>query len=396
MGKKRKFIGERCVYCPCDAQSSDHVPPKNLFPKPRPSDLVEVPSCNNCNHGASNDDEYFRTVLATFEVTGDHPDVQRVLPDVHRALNNPKKKGFARSFIKTIQLVQRVTPSGLYAGVAPTFSFDKGRLLRVVERTVKGLLSHERGIRLPESCEAVAYFGGDIVQDISPFAQSLRRVAEYMATRPHKTIGNNVFAYSVVFAEDLPEVALDDEHFSIWLMRFYDAVDFLCMTRRKVVAEEGAVKAEQDTAGARGRLFRGEIYRMTGDRTSSTTPSEFDLLESPNTLVRQFRERSLQVVRGDALESTIPSVLQRHVPHGLRRHPVTHDLAVAVHRPEDVTVIDTSHVFRSITALIHPVTPNPCRNTVMGSLFFRRVKPRLGILLYLLSGSLLCCCKRTV
>lgn len=250
MGKKNKFAGQQCAYCPNPAQSPDHVPPKNLFAKPRPAEMVEVPSCNRCNHGASNDDEYFRAVLAMLEPTERHPDVQRVLPDVHRALDNPKKKGFALSFIKTILPVRRVTPAGVYAGLAPTFSFDKSRLLRVVERTTKGLLYHERGARLPPDCEVVVFFGGDIMQDLSATGNSLRRVAEYMATRPHKTIGNDVFAYSVAFAEDLTEVAGEDNNFSVWLMRFYGVVDFLCMTRRKVAKEEVGAAADEVSAAA--------------------------------------------------------------------------------------------------------------------------------------------------
>lgn len=237
MGKrKNRFAGLPCTYCPRPAESPDHVPPKNLFAKPRPAELVEVPSCNRCNHGASDDDEYFRAVLAMFEMTEGHPDVQRVLKDVHRALNHPKKNGFARSFIKTIRLVPRVTPAGLYTGLAPTFGFDTTRLLRVVGRTTKGLLYHERGLRLPSDCEAVAFFGGHIMQDLSPESLSLRRVAEYMAARPHRTIGNDVFAYSAAFADDLPEIASDDPYFSVWLMKFYGVVDFLCMTRRKLAA----------------------------------------------------------------------------------------------------------------------------------------------------------------
>src|SRR5437016_4846066 len=38
----------------------DHVPPKNLFPRPRPSSLVTVPCCEKCNNRFSKHDEYFR------------------------------------------------------------------------------------------------------------------------------------------------------------------------------------------------------------------------------------------------------------------------------------------------------------------------------------------------
>ena len=65
--KKPKNYGE-CVYCGREAQlTSDHIPPKNLFPKPRPSNLITVPSCKRCNRSASKDDEYLRLVLVMRE-----------------------------------------------------------------------------------------------------------------------------------------------------------------------------------------------------------------------------------------------------------------------------------------------------------------------------------------
>src|SRR5260221_14492806 len=42
----------------------DHVPPANLFPPPRPGDLITVPCCKNCNQSYSLDDEAMRVWLA--------------------------------------------------------------------------------------------------------------------------------------------------------------------------------------------------------------------------------------------------------------------------------------------------------------------------------------------
>jgi hypothetical protein len=42
----------------------DHVPPANLFPEPRPSNLITVPCCRNCNQSYSLDDEAMRVWLA--------------------------------------------------------------------------------------------------------------------------------------------------------------------------------------------------------------------------------------------------------------------------------------------------------------------------------------------
>lgn len=44
--------------------TKDHVPPKNLFPKPRPSGLITVACCHDCNNRFSKHDEYFRLVVS--------------------------------------------------------------------------------------------------------------------------------------------------------------------------------------------------------------------------------------------------------------------------------------------------------------------------------------------
>jgi hypothetical protein len=43
----------------------DHIPPKNLFPRPRPSGLHTLPCCETCNNRASDDDEYFRLAVSS-------------------------------------------------------------------------------------------------------------------------------------------------------------------------------------------------------------------------------------------------------------------------------------------------------------------------------------------
>ena len=53
-----------CIYCGGKLKvTDDHVPPKSFYPKPRPSNLITVPSCLKCNQTIGKDEEFF---LATF------------------------------------------------------------------------------------------------------------------------------------------------------------------------------------------------------------------------------------------------------------------------------------------------------------------------------------------
>jgi hypothetical protein len=49
---------------PPDALSEDHVPPKGLFPSPRPDNLVKIPCCFECNNQHSGFDERLRMVAS--------------------------------------------------------------------------------------------------------------------------------------------------------------------------------------------------------------------------------------------------------------------------------------------------------------------------------------------
>lgn len=63
MGRSRK--PEFCALCAGEACTEDHVPPQNLYPKPRRPNLQlhTVPACKSCNNGASTDDEELNMIV---------------------------------------------------------------------------------------------------------------------------------------------------------------------------------------------------------------------------------------------------------------------------------------------------------------------------------------------
>lgn len=60
----KKRIGT-CVTCGRTniEVTDDHVPPQNIFPKPRPDNMIEVPGCDYCNNGSSILDDRFGIYL---------------------------------------------------------------------------------------------------------------------------------------------------------------------------------------------------------------------------------------------------------------------------------------------------------------------------------------------
>lgn len=230
----RKLSSQRageCVYCGVVGPvTRDHIPPKNLFPSPRPHNLIAVPSCLKCNQSSSKDDEYFRLVLALRDDTADHPAVREILPSVRRALSNPKKYRFTRAFLRTFSEADIQTPAGIYIGKRPAYKVDLNRLERVARRTAIGLFFHRRGLRLPDDYEMVAYseYGKRYASE-EERNRIESRVIGPLWSAPQHEIGSGIFSHRALFVEE-------DPNLSAWALTFFKEVRFVCISVTKEVA----------------------------------------------------------------------------------------------------------------------------------------------------------------
>src|SRR5947209_4210448 len=106
--------GENCTYCSAKATTRDHVPPRCLFPKPMPPDLVTVPCCKDCNQKASLDDEYFRTALAMRDDLYERPEVQPLAEKALKSFARPERQGLAKRILGTAKQVDMFSNGGIY------------------------------------------------------------------------------------------------------------------------------------------------------------------------------------------------------------------------------------------------------------------------------------------
>jgi hypothetical protein len=222
-----KLSSDICIYCgSTDELSVDHIPPKNLFPKPRPSNLITVPSCRACNEGASKDDEYFRLMISMRHDTGDHPAVRQILPTIYRSLQKPKKKGFQQSLFKNIDELNVFSKGGIYLGRSARYNVDLQRLNRVVERITKGLYFHEFNSCVPESRETKAFSVSEITFMDQEAQKCIIDIWKKVIRSTLKVFGNKVFAYWFQLVQGDPTV-------SAWVLLFYEKVWFLCFITPK-------------------------------------------------------------------------------------------------------------------------------------------------------------------
>jgi len=216
-----------CVYCGQLApRHDDHVPPKNLWGKPRPSNLIVVPSCYDCNNKASKDDEYFRTMLAIRFDTTPQAVNSGAWDAAIRSLSYPEQAGFTKHLLNSMRLAELCTRAGLYLGNAMTYDVQLERVNRVATRIVNGLFFHETGRRLAAGYDAAAYCLNDL-KDLDPdTSEQIKQIVDVLLAQTARVIDSNVFSYRLHIPDEDPDV-------TAWLFLIYKNVAFLGLTGPK-------------------------------------------------------------------------------------------------------------------------------------------------------------------
>jgi len=195
-------MSEQCAICGIRlANTKDHVPPKNLFPKPRPQNLITVPACYSCNNGSSVEDEDFRTYLSL--QIGKQTNLKAKLwLQSKKSLKRrtSMRKAFVES-IKSLDLSVRAEIGRKIAFAVPERIYNV-----VIERVVRGLYYH--------------HFNEILGNAVKVSVVPLIRIDDipFLMTQnwPTYSIGDNAFVYKVSRVSDSPES-------TVWVMQLYES-----------------------------------------------------------------------------------------------------------------------------------------------------------------------------
>jgi hypothetical protein len=214
-----------CAYCGSTGKlNSDHIPPQNLFPGPRPNTIITVPACESCHCNTSKDDEYFRLKVCLRHDAGKNPKARANWHSILRSLKRKEAKGLRRSFFSDFCEVKLQTPAGLYIGNRLGYDVDLIRIRRVVERIVRGLYFAEHCKPLGLDNEVRIYTIEDLHNESAKIIEDLNQtILLPLAAIAPKIVDNKVFFYRFHIPRENPA-------YSIWVLFFYNHVPFLCMT----------------------------------------------------------------------------------------------------------------------------------------------------------------------
>ena len=206
--------------------TSDHLPPKNLFPKPKPTNLITVPCCASCNGGFSKLDEQFRVFVSMpVNVSSVGKEIKQKKVFEGSLKDSPKlKKQMARDLFKGT-LTTRFGPI-----TVPLIAMDRDVIDRFLTRLTKGLLA--------TFYSDIDYFGLQFgVTQLNQFGADHPTFKAVTSILTADQRGHGIFRF-------WHGVALEDRTAGLWIYQFYDASIFTVRHSRDLSFDPSELNSE--------------------------------------------------------------------------------------------------------------------------------------------------------
>jgi len=208
MSRKRKVCGE-CAYCgEVTELTKDHVIPKCLFQKPRPSKPVIVWACRPCNLEKSKTDDYLRDFLVLDAYSSENSVAQAIFHESMLSSVRQNSSALAKAAMSKSRLHSIVSPGGIYLGDVLSFPIEG---LEIFSRIARGLYYNLQKQRIPDN----------YIFDVNrPDPLRLNEIMTNILQLPHK-------AFHVGNAKEFVGIFLgsaEDPFTMIWLLWFYQSI----------------------------------------------------------------------------------------------------------------------------------------------------------------------------
>lgn len=196
------YHSDICVLCGKEpATTDDHIPPRGIFPKPRPDNLITIRTCQSCNGSTSEMDEIFKVDIG---ISGGHgTDGEAMFKEsVTRTIqhNTRLKKGIQNSMHDI--LVK--TPNGIILKQSAYLINSKAHDT-IIEKIIRGLHFRHTGIILGDKANVEVYWHDKVSTEILFSKASMW---------PTENIGKGKFVYKY-FIEPHEQLK------SVWIFEFF-------------------------------------------------------------------------------------------------------------------------------------------------------------------------------
>lgn len=215
----RKPRTGQCVYCGTEGfVTSDHVPPKCLFPPSARVNLVTVHACAQCHDSYKLDDEYFRVILSLRADLPERSETEFLRVQTKKTLQNPSARGLRTRLQAATIGIESGGPEKMAA-----VRIEPARIVSTAERIVRGLYATYLNKTLPNthgvSVNLLDFQKNDRAVQ-SPQVQEVLGLLEHFGG--HRQFGNVL---------DLRFLKTDDDtSSSLWWVQLHDVFAFLGYT----------------------------------------------------------------------------------------------------------------------------------------------------------------------
>ena len=211
-----------CIYCQTNPiETRDHVPPEGVFKKPRPSNLITVPSCEKCNKGFCGDDDYFQNLALEWDASesrGGRDIAEKRL----RSMKRKEGRGIWEPFFAKVRPVEVYSPGGLYLANSLEFSLDTNRLIRTVNRIIRGLYFEFTKVPLPLGAYNRSMLYETYIEQHKDDAAAIEFI-QFIPQLPGRIVGEDTFEVRYYVPDP-------DRHRSFWYLEFYRRFAFIGVT----------------------------------------------------------------------------------------------------------------------------------------------------------------------
>jgi hypothetical protein len=213
-----KKLPALCMFCGGDESfgpmNVEHFVPLCLWNGARPEKTRVCPAHKECNRKFSNDNEYFRDVMAMSAASSNHPEAVAIVNGpITRAIK--RKKGSAFALVRDALPVTEVTLEGAAIRAGLASPVDMERIERVLQNITRGVWFQRNKCPLPQNIRVHA---GPVNGTTWPAYQPLIKLMTGWSG-----FGDDVFAFQAAVDQERPErIAI--------LMQFYRNQIFLCLT----------------------------------------------------------------------------------------------------------------------------------------------------------------------
>lgn len=192
-----------CAICGInEATTKDHVPPKAIFPKPRPH-LITVPACKECNNGASDLDDLFKVYLSMHAAGKSEIAMRLFTEKTTKTLE--RNKALQALIVQESKELQIEDKDGNLVTRMGVLWNSKAHDA-VMERTIRGLYFHHTGNVVPRDTILKVQWLYGVPEDIKKKID--------LFTEVH--IGKEQVIYKYLIYDK-------DPRYSLWLFEFYRA-----------------------------------------------------------------------------------------------------------------------------------------------------------------------------